>query len=183
HAGAGKTDQRTRLGYLYIAKHRVRGRDAPSCGVGEHDNVGLAYLAQHLHADRRTRQLHERKNAFLHACTTRGGEHDEWRLPPHGGFETGDHGLAGSHAERTAHEVEILNGDRDHLTFEPTDAELHGVLQSGLGTGVFQTIGVTALVAKLERISCYLCQGNIFEFPAVEDGLQAQRRTDAHMIV
>ena len=60
--------------------------------------------------------------------------------------------FAGRHAERSAHEIEILNGNRDHLTFQSAYADLHRVLQSGLGPRIFEAIGVTALVAKFQRI-------------------------------
>ena len=50
----------------------------------------------------------------------------------------GDHRFARRHAERAAHEVEILYGDGDHQAFQAADAELYGVLQSGLGRASFR---------------------------------------------
>ena len=44
--------------------------------------------------------------------------------------------------------------------------------KSGLGAGIFQPVGVTALVAKLERIERHFGQRDIFKFAAVEHRLQ-----------
>jgi hypothetical protein len=86
-------------------------------------------------------------------------------------------------SKRTAHEVhEILNGDRDHLAFQPSDADLR-VLQSGPGAGVLEAVGVAALIAKLAGgSSWHLRQDDIFKLTAVEHGLQPLRGADAHVI-
>src|SRR6185312_4234671 len=183
YARTGEAYQRARLGDLHITEHRVRGGDAAGGRIGEHNDVRLARFAQHLHTDRRTRELHQGQYPFLHARTAGRREHDEWCLPAHRSLEAGDHRLTGRHAERTAHEVEILNGDRDHLAFQPSDAELHRVLQSGSGAGVLEAVGVAALIAKLERIERHLRQDDIFKLTAVEHGLQPLRGADAHVIV
>ena len=48
---------------------------------------------------------------------------------------------------------------------------------------VLEAIGVTALVAKFQRIDRHLGQRRFLRTPAVEHGLQAHRRADAHVIV
>ena len=63
------------------------------------------------------------------------------------------------------------------------DAELHRVLQSGLGARILEAVGITALVAKLERIDRDFRQRDIFKFAAVEHALQTHRRADAHVII
>ena len=44
-----------------------------------------------------------------------------------GVFAAGDDRLAGRHAERAAHEVEILHGDGDRRAFELAEGDRHGV--------------------------------------------------------
>src|SRR5262249_34938787 len=105
------------------------------------------------------------------------------RLPPRGSLKASDHRLAGRHAKRTAHEVKILDGNRDHLAFQPSDAELHRVLQSRLGAGILETVRITALVAKLERVERDFGQDDVFELTTIEHGLQPLRSADAHVIV
>ena len=104
-------------------------------------------------------------------------------LPAHGGLQPGNHRFAGRHAERAAHEIEILHADGHHQAFEAADAELHRVLQSGLGARVLQAVGIAALVAELERIERHFRHGDVFELAAIEHGLQPHRRADAHVIV
>ena len=45
--------------------------------------------------------------------------------------------------------------------FELADAELHRVVQAGLGARVLQPVGVAALVAELERIDRHLRHGDV----------------------
>ena len=168
HARAGEADQRAGLGDLHVAEHGVGRGDAAGGRIGQHDDVGLARLAQHLHRDGRARQLHQRQDAFLHARAAGGREHDERRLPAHRGLQPGDDRLARRHAERAAHEIEILHADGHHLAFEPADAELHRVLQAGLGARVLQAVGVAALVAELERIERHVRHRDLFVFAVVE---------------
>ena len=96
-----------------VAEHGVGRGDAAGGRIGEHDDVGQLLLAERLHGDGRARQLHQRQHALLHARAARGGEHDERPLAIDGGHHAGDDRLAGRHAERAAHEVEILHGGDD----------------------------------------------------------------------
>jgi len=41
----------------------------------------------------------------------------------HRGFQSLDHGLAGGHAERAAHEIEVLHRDDDRQSVELAEAE------------------------------------------------------------
>ena len=86
-ARAGEADQRAGLGDLHVAQHGVGGGDAAGGRIGEHDDVGLLRLAQHLHRDRGARHLHQREDAFLHARAAGGREHDERRRLLHRGFQ------------------------------------------------------------------------------------------------
>ena len=97
-------------------------------------------------------KLHQRKNSFLHARPSGGGEHDERRILVDRRLQALDHGLAGGHAERTAHEIEILHADDHRQTFELAEPELDGVPGSGLAARVLEAIGVAALVTKFQRI-------------------------------
>ena len=108
-ARAGETDQRARLGDLHVAEHGVRGGDAAGRRIGQHDDVGLARLLQLLHGDRGARHLHQGQNAFLHARAAGGGKQHERAAFLHRGVETLDDRLARRHAERAAHEIEILH--------------------------------------------------------------------------
>src|SRR5258707_258589 len=67
HTWTRKADQRARLRDLHIAQHGVGCSHATGGWIGEHHDVGLAGLAQHLHRNRRARQLHEREDTLLHA--------------------------------------------------------------------------------------------------------------------
>ncbi len=127
HARTGKTDQRAGLGDMHVAEHRIGRRDAAGRRIGEHHNVRLAGFAQHLHRDRGARQLHERQDALLHARAAGGSEHDERRAALGGGLKTLDHGLARRHAERAAHEIEILHRRRHRQAVDRAVGDLHGV--------------------------------------------------------
>ena len=113
HARAGEADQRAGLRDVHVAEHRVGRRDAAGGRIGQHHDVGLARLAQHFDRHGRARHLHQREDAFLHARAAGGREHDEGRALLDGGLQALDHRLARRHAERAAHEVEILHADDD----------------------------------------------------------------------
>ena len=155
-ARAGEADQRAGLGDVHVAQHRIRGGDAAGRRIGEHDDVGLARLVQVLHGDGGARHLHERKDALLHARAAGGGKQDERAAFLHRGVETLDHGFARRHAERTAHEVEVLHADDDRQTVELAIAELHRVVEAGLAARVLETIEVAALIAKFQRIDRHI---------------------------
>ncbi len=104
-------------------------------------------------------------------------------LPSHRGLQPLDHRLARRHAERAAHEIEILHADDHQQAFEPADAELHRVVQAGLGARILQAVGIAALVAELERIDRHFRHADVDPGLAVEHRLQARRRADAHVIV
>ena len=113
HARAGKADQRAGLGDLHVAEHGIGGGDAAGGRIGQHHDIGQFRLAQHLHADGGARHLHQRQNAFLHAGAAGGREHDERRFLFDRKFKPAHDRLAGGHAERAAHEIEILHRDHD----------------------------------------------------------------------
>ncbi len=79
-----------------------------------------------------------------------------------------DHRFAGRHSERPAHEIKILDRDRHHLAFKASDAHLHGVLQTRLGAGILEPVGIAALVAEFERVERDLGQRNVFKLAAIE---------------
>ena len=91
HARTGKADERAGLRDMHVAEHRVGGGDAAGGRIGEHDDVGLARLAQHLHRDGGARQLHQRQDPLLHARAARGREHDEGRALVDRGLQALDH--------------------------------------------------------------------------------------------
>ena len=80
-ARAREADQRAGLRDVHVAEHRVGGRDAAGGRIGQHHDVGLARLAQHLDRDGGARKLHQRQNALLHARAAGGRKHDEGRAP------------------------------------------------------------------------------------------------------
>ena len=80
HARACKTDQCTRLCQMHIAQHRVGCRDAARGGIGQYNDIGLFCLAQHFDRDRRTRHLHQRQDALLHARAARRREQPRRRF-------------------------------------------------------------------------------------------------------
>ena len=183
HARAGEADQRAGLGDVHVAQHRIGGGDAAGGRIGQHDDVGPLGLAQHLHRHRGARQLHQREDALLHARAAGGREHDERRAAIDRGLEPGDDRLARRHAERAAHEVEILHADRHRHAFELAEADLDRVGEAGLGARVLETVGVAALVAELERIDRDRRHRDVEPGLAVEDRLQPRHRAHAHVVV
>ena len=128
NARAGKTDQGAWLRDVHVAQHSIGCGDAAGRRVGEDDDVGFARLANALHRNRRTRQLHQRQDAFLHPRAARRGEHHEWAAFLDCGVEPLDHRLARSHAQRAAHEIEILDTDDCGEAVELAITELHRII-------------------------------------------------------
>ena len=94
-----------------------------------------------------------------------------------------DHRFARRHAERAAHEVEILHGDHHRQAVEPAIAELDGVVGAGLAARILETVGVAALVAELQRIELHLGNRDVEPGLAVEHRLETRHRAHAHVIV
>ena len=87
-----------------------------------------------------------------------------------------DERLAGRHAERAAHEAEILHGDGHRQLVDAAVADLEGVLLAGLGAGVLEAVGIALLVAELQRVGRDLRQGNVEPGAAIEHQLEALGR-------
>src|SRR6185295_10367737 len=137
----------------------------------------------HLHADGGARHLHQRQDAFLHPRAAGSREHDERRLLLERQFEPTHDRFAGGHAERAAHEIEILHRDDDAGAFQLAVAHLDGVVQAGLGAGILDAVDIFALIAKLERIGRHFRQRDVVPSLVVEDRFQPRGRAHAHVIV
>ena len=182
-ARAGEADQRAGLGDVHVAQHRVGRGDAAGGRIGQHDDVGPARLAQPLHRDGGARQLHQRQDALLHARAARGREQHERTVLLHRGVEPLDHRLARRHAERAAHEIEILHADDGSEPVEPAEAEFYRVVEAGLAARIFQPIDIAALVAEAQRIDRHLGHGDVEPGLVVEHRLEPRRGAHAHVIV
>src|ERR1019366_9747299 len=147
-----------------------------------HD-IGQFRLAQHLHADDGARHLHQRKYAFLHARAAGRGEYDERRFLFEREFKPAHDRLAGGHAERTAHEIEILYRDHDGGALELAVAYLDGVVQSGPGAGILDAVGISALVAEFQGVGGHLGQRHVEPGLVVEDRFQPRHRAHSHVVV
>ncbi len=181
HARAGKADQRTGLGEMNVAQHRVRRSDAAGGRVGQHHEIGQPFLAQALHRDRRARHLHQRQDAFLHARAARRCEQDEWRLLLDRPHHAGDHGLSRRHAERAADEAHVVRCGNDQLAVELALADQHGIVELGLGAGFLEAIGILDAVAELERVHRHRRHRDLGVLAVVEQVRQALRRRHAIM--
>src|ERR1700730_6090742 len=168
HPRPGKADECARFGDMNVAQHGVGGGDAPGGWIGEHYDIGLARGTQALHREGGAGHLHERQNTFLHARAPGRRKQDEWRAFLHSRLQPLDDRLAGLHAERAAHEVEILHADDDWKTIELTESELDRVFQSCLGACIPQSVGIAPLVPELQRIEGHL------GYPDVDPGLAVE---------
>jgi hypothetical protein len=99
------------------------------------------------------------------------------------GFEPADDGLTRRHAERTAHEIEILHRGRHRQAVEHAVSDFHRVGQIGFGARILEAIGIAALVAKFQRIDGDFGNRHVLEFAVVEEKLEARGRADAHVVI
>ncbi len=99
------------------------------------------------------------------------------------GLEPANDGLARRHAERPAHEIEILHRRRNRQTVELAEADLHRVCETGLVARILETVGIATLVAEFERIGLHFAGRNVFVLAAIEQRLEPGRRADAHVVV
>src|SRR6185312_15149206 len=65
---------------------------------------------------------------------------------------------------------------------ERAHANLHRVVEAGLGARVLQAVDVAALVAEAQRIDRHVRQQQVLELAMVEDALEPRRGADAHVI-
>ena len=91
--------------------------------------------------------------------------------------------LARRHAERAAHEIEILHRDDDAGAFELAVADLDRVVQPGLGARILDAVDIFALVAEFQRIGRHFGQRDVVPGLVVEDRLQPRHRAHAHVVV
>ena len=181
-AGTGKADQRARLGHVHIAQHRVGRGHAAGRRVGEDDDVGQARIPQHLHADGGARHLHQGQDAFLHARAARGDEEHEGRLARNGRLHAGQHRLAGSHAEGTAHEGEVLHRGGHVHAAQLAGGHRHGIIEAGLCPGIAHAVGIALLVAELQRVGDDLGGLHLLEGAAVEKQLEPPGAGNPHVV-
>ena len=169
------------LGDLNVAQHGVGGRDAARRRIGQDDDIGQARLAQPLHRDRRARHLHEREHAFLHARPAGRREDDEGRALLERERRGGNDRLACRHAERAAHELEVLHGHRDGNVVQAPDGDRHGVRAVRLDAIFLQLVDVALDVAELERIGRHFRGRRLFISAIVEEALQPDLDRTAHV--
>ncbi len=181
-ARAGKADQRAGLGQMHVAQHGIGSGDATGRGVGEHHDEGQAGFAQAQHGNGGAGHLHEREDAFLHAGAAGGSKQHEGGLVARRGLEPGDDRLAGSHAERAAHKVEILHGSRHRQAVELAGADEDGVVHAGLGAAFAQAVDILLGVAELQRVLRHRRQRYRVIGFAVEEILQPVRGLDLHVV-
>src|SRR5215468_3739490 len=134
HPRSGETDERARFRNMDVAEHGIGRGDAASGRIGEYDDVRPPCLAQHLHRKGGPRQLHQRENSLLHARASRSCEYDEGGSLVDRGFEALDDCFARRHAERAAHEIEILHSDHHRHALELAETELDGIVGASLGS-------------------------------------------------
>ena len=118
--------------------------------------------------NRRARHLHQRQDAFLHPCPARGRKKNERRAQFDRPQHAGDNRLAGRHAKRSCHEIEVLGGGYDGQAVELAFAHQNRVILLRCSLGVFQAVDVTALVAEFERVLRHGRHGNRGVVSAVE---------------
>jgi hypothetical protein len=94
HARAGKADQGLGLGDHHVAHEGKAGAHAAHGRVGQHADVGQAFLGQAGQRGIGLGHLHQRQQAFLHARAAGGGEADEGHLLLDGGFDAAHKALA-----------------------------------------------------------------------------------------
>src|SRR5262249_62086231 len=90
---------------------------------------------------------------------------------------------AARHAEQTAEKVEILDAGGNGQTFETAEAELHRILEPGLRARILESLGITALVAELQRIGRDFGNRNVLELAVIEQRLEPGGSAHAHVIV
>ena len=120
--------------------------------MGEDHDIGKPRCLEVPYRNRRARQLHERKDALLHARPARGSKQHEGRFLLDGRTHRGDDRFARRHAERAAHEREILHRDDDRESIERALAGNDRILGIGLLLGFLEPVGIAPLVAEFERI-------------------------------
>ena len=182
HARAGKADAGAGFGNMHIAQHGV-GRGHPARGgVGEHHKEGQARFTQAQHGNRGARHLHQAEHAFLHARATRGDEQHERCLAIGRRFQAGDDALTRRHAERTAHEVEILHGYGDVTLVELARCHQYGVFVASLGPAFLEAVGIAFLVAEFQRVDRHAGHADQFVLAFVEEILEPVCRLDLHVV-
>ena len=98
------------------------------------------------------------------------------------GFEPGHNGRASGHAERTAHEIEILNGNRQSGAVKIALRHKHGIVIAGLGAVFLEAIGIALCVPELQRIERHRGQRKPGEFAIVKEMAQPVGRLDLHVV-
>src|SRR5262249_50675489 len=99
------------------------------------------------------------------------------------GQKPGDHCLAGRHAERTAHELKILDTDDHREAFERARRKPHRVLKSGLRAGIAQAVEIASFIAELQWIDRHLRHRDRLELAFVKRRIEPRPGAHAHVIV
>ena len=180
---AGKADDRAGLGERDVADHREGRRDAAGRRIGQHDDVGQPRLLDHVGGDDRARHLHQRQHALLHARAARGRNDDQRRLLQDGELGGGEHGFAGGHAHRSAHERELESGDdRRHAADPPVRDDDRVAAGAERRLPFLQPVGVAFAVAESQRIDDRPRQFDPGKAAVVEQHLEAPLGADAQMM-
>src|SRR5690606_7238524 len=108
---------------------------------------------------------------------------DEGRLLLDGTQHARYHRLARCHAERAAHEAEILRRSDDLLTVQGAFANQDGIIELSFRLRVLQAVRIATAVPEFQRIKRNTGNRILRVLTAVEKMLQACIRTHAEMVV
>ena len=99
NACAGKANNGVRFRKGNVTQHCEGRCNAACCRVGQNDNVGKPFFLQLADGHCGTSHLHQRQDAFLHACAARSRNHNQRGVLKDRQFDGGDNAFAdgGSH--------------------------------------------------------------------------------------
>ena len=184
HPAPGEADERPGLGYVDVAEHRERGRDAAGGGVGEHRDVGEPRLLEFRDRGGGLGHLHEREDALLHPRAAGGAEQDERQPLRDGALAGAGNALAGAGAERPAHEREVHHPEHRGVAVDAADAHYHRLRLAALCDRGLDLVAVGAgRVAELEVVGVAHLAEHLLERAFVGDERNARAHRQPAVVV
>ncbi len=137
---------------MNITQHGKGCRDPAGGGMRQEDDVGQASLFHAANRNDCARQLHQGKDAFLHAGTAGGWHNDQRGTMFKRGFGRLQDTVTNSASHGPAHEFEIKGGDNRFNALDAATPHHDRVLDPVLVAGILEPVGIAFEITELERV-------------------------------
>ncbi len=148
----GKADQGAGFGKMNIPHHGIGSRHPPGGGIGQNNDIGQAFLLQHVESHRGSGHLHQGEDSLLHPGPSGRGKNNQRGMFLDSGFHGGQKSIPDPDPHRTGHKEEILHRNDGFSAAQFPQRNLKSIVLAGFFAGLLEAFGIFFLVPEFEGV-------------------------------